>query len=156
MDKLEDWDAPDGSPNTLKTLDQVLYQAAQRLTQPPSVAGWPQDRAWLSAQNVLDRANAILASTSDSDEQTVAGVDVLTLVPAGADGTGAVDALVARLRVRATPAQRAIYVAYMDSGLNLANVEVPSPYAAADATARRARIRGLLWILAQHPSYATR
>jgi hypothetical protein len=60
--------------------------------------------------------------------------------------------LVARLRVRATPAQRAIYVA-MDSG-QLANVEVPSPYAATDATAPAHPQPAL--DPAQHPSYATR
>ena len=156
MDALQDWEAPDGSPNTLRTLDVSLYQAAQRVTEPPSVNGWPQDRAWLSAQNLLDRANAVLGSTSDSGDQAAAGIDVLSLLPAGADGPIAVDQLTARLRLVATPAQRAIYGAYLDTDLDASKVEVSSPYLAATNAARRERIRGLLWILAQHPHYATR
>ncbi len=156
MDAIQDWEAPDGSPNTLRTLDVSLYQAAQRVTQPPSVNGWPQDRAWLSAQNLLDRANAILGSTSDSGDQAAAGIDVLSLLPAGADGPTAVDQLTARLRVVATPAQRVFYVTYMDTDLDASKVEVSSPFLAATNTQKRERIRGLLWILAQHPHYATR
>ena len=151
-DDVQDWEAPDGTPNTLRSLEGALYQAAQRPTQPPSVNGWPQDRQWLSAQGVLDRVNAVLEFTADRDDQAANGMDVLPLVPAGATAATAADALVARLRVRPTAAQRDLYVQYLDTDVDFDDQVVASPYAAAPADERRARLRGLLWILAQHPS----
>ena len=130
--------------------------AGQRATQPPSVNGWPQDRQWLSAQNLLDRANTVVEFTADSDDQAAHGMDVLPLAGGAATATAADDALVARLRVRATSAQRDLYVHFLDTAWEWPGVEVDAPWASADAEERRSRIRGLLWILVQNPTWQVR
>jgi uncharacterized protein (DUF1800 family) len=156
VDFLEDWDAPDGAPNTLKTLDWVLDRAAQRVTQPPSVNGWPVDREWLTAQNLLDRANAILECVADRGDQAAVGIDAADLVPPGADSAEVVDSLLARLRLPATPEQRALYAAYLDTHTDYSGEAVPDPFDPNDAEEVEERIPGLLWILAQHPLQALR
>ena len=42
---------------------------AQRPTQPPSVNGWPIGALWLSAQNMLDRANGVRDCITHRDDQ---------------------------------------------------------------------------------------
>jgi len=155
-DDVQDWEHPDGTPNTLRSLEGALDQAGHRVSQAPSVNGWPQDRQWLSAQGVLDRVNAVLEFTADRDDQAANGMDVLPLVPGAATAATAADALIARLRVRPTAAQRDLYVQYLDTDVDFSDQEVASPFASAPVDDRRARVRGLLWILAQHPSFFVR
>ncbi len=155
-DDIQDWEHPQGAPNTLRSLDGALQQAAQRPTQPPSVNGWPQDRQWLSAQGVLDRVNCVVECTADRDDQATQGMDPLALVPPAADAAAAADALIARINVRATPAQRALYVQFLDAYVDYTDTEFPDPFANADAEERRSRVRGLLWVLSQHPSFFVR
>jgi uncharacterized protein (DUF1800 family) len=75
MDKLEDWDAPDGSPNTPRPSTR-LYQAAQ--LSPAAVRG--RLAAGLRARGCPRRTCSIARTRSRVhlrlDEQTVAGVGV--------------------------------------------------------------------------------
>ena len=155
-DDIQDWEHPQGTPNTLRSLDSALQQAAQRVTQPPSVNGWPQDRQWLSAQGVLDRVNCVVEATADRGDQADQGMDPLTLVPNGADAAAAADALASVLNVRPTAAQRALYVQFLDSYVDYTDTEFADPFAGADAEERRSRVRGLLWVLSQHPTFFVR
>jgi uncharacterized protein (DUF1800 family) len=147
-------------PNMLRTLDSVLTQTAQRPSMPPSVNGWPVSEEWLSAQNMLDRANGVRSCITDRTDQANAngGADLAAaLLPPAATSATTVDALAARLHVTLTPAERTQLITYLDTSYNATTqVVTPSPFDPANATHVAERVRGLLYILAQHPTYAIR
>lgn len=139
-----------------RLMDIGLVLLGQRPTQPPTVNGWPQDEEWLSAQQMLDRANATNAVLGLRDYQAGQGINVLTLLPPGTPTTAqVVDALVAVMNVAVTPAEHARYVQYLDEDVVGGNV-VASPFSLSDLAEADRRVRGLLYILAQHPTYPVR
>jgi uncharacterized protein (DUF1800 family) len=143
--------------NRLTTLADRLNTCQQLPTQPPSVNGWPIGEQWLSAQNVLDRVNGIRSCINDRTDQTNAGIDVTAILPPVAQrtSTNVVDTLCDLLHVTATPAEKTQYVTYLDT--NLVNgVVTPSPFDGSNATHISERVRGLLYVLAQHPTYTVR
>jgi uncharacterized protein (DUF1800 family) len=143
--------------NTLTTLDAVMTTAAQRPSQPPTVNGWPIGEQWLASQNMLDRGNAILECIRDRTDQTNAGINVATLLPSPtATAAETVDALTALLHVTPTAAERQTYVDYLNSAAGAGGVPTPSPFDATNATHLSERVRGLLYVLTQHPTYAVR
>lgn len=144
-------------PNMLRTFEGGLGNTAQRPTQPPSVNGWPVGEQWLSAQNMLDRGNVVLSCIGDRNDQTAAGVDVTTILPPVAQRTApnVVDTLAALLNVKITPSERTTYITYLDTAMQ-SGVVVPSPFDGSNPAHISERVRGLLYILAQHPTYAIR
>jgi len=137
-------------------LDGGLALLGQRPTQPPTVNGWPVGEAWLSAQQMVDRANAANFVLSQRTFQAGLGISVGALLPPGTPTSGAVvDALVAHLNLTVTPAERAQYVAYLDSQV-VAGVVTPDPFDPANASDVDLRVRGLLYVLTQHPDYPIR
>ncbi len=143
--------------NTLRTLDTNLSTAAMRPSQPPTVNGWPIGDQWLSSQNMLDRGNAILDCIRDRTDQTAAGISVAALLPTPtATADQVVDAFIDLLHVAPTAAERTTYIAYLNSSAGAGGVPTTSPFNPADATHLSERVRGLLYILAQHPTYAVR
>ena len=143
--------------NRLTTLADRLSTCAQLPTQPPSVNGWPLGDQWLSAQNVLDRTNGIRSCITDRTDQTNAGIDVTAILPPVAQrtSTNVVDVLCDLLHVTATPAEKTQYVTYLDTDL-VNGVVTASPFDGSSATHISERVRGLLYILAQHPTYTVR
>jgi uncharacterized protein (DUF1800 family) len=143
--------------NRLVTLEAILINAAQRPTQPPSVNGWPIGSEWLSAQNMLDRANGVLLCIADRTDQATAGIDLTAILPPVAERTSAAvtDTLAALLNVHMTAAERASYITYLDTTIE-GGVVVASPFDGSNAQHLSNRVRGLLYILSQHPSYAVR
>ena len=143
--------------NVLRTLDNDLTTAAMRPSQPPTVNGWPIGEQWLSSQNMLDRGNAILDCIRDRTDQTNAGISVAALLPTPtATAPEVVDAFVALLHVNLTPAERQTYVDYLNSAAGALGVPTPSPFDATNATHLSERVRGLLYVITQHPTYAVR
>ncbi len=148
-----------GTPaNTFRTLDTWVTTLAQRPSQPPSVNGWPVTEQWLSAQNMLDRANTVVQCIRDRTDQTNAGVDVTTLLPPPGQRSApeVVDALATLLRVTLSASERTQCIDYLNSQAGAGGVPTPSPFDASNATHVSERVRGLLYILAQHPTYAIR
>ena len=144
--------------NRLTVLESLLANAGQRVTQPPGVNGWPVTSEWLSAQNMLDRANIVLSCITDRTDQANAngGLDLAAgLLPPSATSATTVDALVALLHVQPTPAEIAQYVDYLDHSYSN-GVTTASPFNPANASHVSERVRGLLYILALHPTYAIR
>ncbi len=137
-------------------LDGGLALLGQRPTQPPTVNGWPVGEAWLSAQQMVDRANAANFILSQRTYQAGQGLSVGTLLPPGTPTSAqVVDALVGHLNLSVTPAEHAQYVAYLDSQV-VAGVVTPDPFDPANPTDVDLRVRGLLYVLSQHPVYPIR
>jgi uncharacterized protein (DUF1800 family) len=146
--------------NVLRTVDGFLVACAQRPSQPPSVNGWPVSEEWLSAQNMLDRVNAVRECIRDRNDQLAAngGIDpARALLSANPTSLEAVDQLALLLRVDLTDAERTQLATYLDTSYNATTGQVtPSPFSANNATHVSERVRGLLYILVQHPTYAVR
>ena len=143
--------------NLLRTLDTDLTTAAQRPSQPPTVNGWPIGDQWDSSQNMLDRGNAILDCIKDRAHQAAVGITVTSLYP-NANPTAAelVDALIDLFHIAPTATERLTYIDYLGHSATTNGVPVVSAFNALDATQQSERVRGLLYIMAQHPTYAVR
>lgn len=146
--------------NLLRTVDTVLTTCAQRPSQPPSVNGWPVSEEWLSAQNMLDRVNGVRECIRDRTDQLAAngGVDpARALLSAAPTSLEAVDQLALLLNVKLTDPERTQLANYLDTSYNATTgVVTASPFDANNATHVSERVRGLLYILVQHPTYAVR
>lgn len=138
-------------------LDTRLDRMGNRATQPPVVAGWPEGNEWLHAQGMIDRANAINFVIDSRVVQEALGVDVADLLPTpNATAQEVVDALALRMQVSLTPNERTLLVDYMNTQGDGQGGSVPSPFDATNPTHVDERVRGLLYILGQHPSYMLR
>ncbi len=141
------------------TIDDRLRLMGHRPTQPPTVDGWPGGTQWLSAQGMVDRANLLnyLTEQEQSDQQAL-GITALDLLPApAATSTETVDSLAERLNVQLSAAERTTLVTYLDTERDNSGTANPDPFdPVGDAGEAEQRVRGLLWILGQHPTYQTR
>jgi hypothetical protein len=106
---------------------------------------------------MLDRGNAILECIKDRGDQGAAGIGVTSLYP-NANPTAAelVDALIDLFHVTPTAAERLTYIDYLGHSAGALGVPVVSAFNALDATQQSELVRGLLYIITQHPSYAVR
>jgi len=69
----------------------------------------------------------------------------------------AVDELALLLHVQLTDPERTQFATYLDTSYNATTgVVTPSPFSANNAAHVAERVRGLLYILVQHPTYAVR
>jgi len=140
------------------SLDTSLRDQGQRPTQPPTVDGWPEGAFWLSAQGMVERANLVLTCITDRTRQADAGIDVADILPPEnrRSAPEVVDALVGLLRVTITAEDRADLIEYLNTNRKSDGSTEPSPFDGTDAKHIDERVRGLLYILAQHPTYHTR
>lgn len=126
-------------------------------TQPPSVNGWPSGELWLSAQAMVSRANFARDVITDRTDQAAAGHDVRDLLPGGvASGEAALERIARRLGVELEEADHADLVRYLDTHRSWSGSEDEDPLDQAEAERVDLRLRGLLYVLAQHPRYALR
>jgi uncharacterized protein (DUF1800 family) len=139
-------------------IDEAVDAAGQRPTMPPNVNGWPGGVLWLSAQSMVERANFVVDCVNHRGADVQVGLDLRLLLPNGSAATapGSVDQLAALLRVPLTPAERTACIDYLNTQRNGQGVVSPSPFDAANNTHIDERVRGLIYILAQHPSYHVR
>ncbi len=129
-----------------------LDQMGQVPTRPPTVDGWPGGSQWLSAQGMLDRANLVRSCIANRTLQDSLGIDVADLLPPGGPSAGeVVDALALRLGVEPSASERAAYVDFLDTERLPNGDVVPSPFDPTNPTHVDDRVRGLLYVLAQHP-----
>lgn len=142
-------------------MEARLADMGQRQTEPPTVDGWPGGSLWLSAQALLQRTNlAHVATIGYASLQAGVGIELTSLVPDPADGQSlsevAVDTFVERLSVDVTPQDRADLIAFLDTAPVEDGDPVASPLDEADAPTLEARLRDLVYVLAQHPTYHVR
>ena len=140
-------------------LDRRLVLMGHRPTQPPTVDGWPGGTQWLSAQGMIDRANLLNYITEQAEGlQGTFGITALALLPTpDADAAATVDALALRLHVTLSSDERTSVITYLDTERASNGTVSPDPFdPIGNAAEAERRVRGLLWILAQHPTYQTR
>jgi uncharacterized protein (DUF1800 family) len=140
-------------------IDNALRLMGHRPTQPPTVDGWPGGTQWLSAQGMVDRANLLNYLTEQAEPlQGELNIFALALLPAPDAAAGpTVDALAQRLDIPLTPAERTECVTYLDTERDEGGNVTPDPFDPVNNTRdAESRVRGLLWILGQHPQYQVR
>jgi uncharacterized protein (DUF1800 family) len=147
-----------GMRTHMDDIDVAVEAAGQRPTMPPNVNGWPGGTFWLSAQSMVERANYVRQCVTHRGQDVQVGLDLRALLPQGGQTTApaAVDALAALLRVVLTAADRTICIDYLNTQRAANGTVSASPFNAANDTHIDERVRGLLYVLAQHPTYHVR
>jgi hypothetical protein len=126
-----------------KALQPLLATMKQPPAEPPTVKGWPVGDAWFSVQSMADRANFI---ETEIGSATVSVNVANVLAPAGQRDPGTVvDGVAAMFDIVLTTDERTIGINYLGSSFQTA------PQATVES-----KVRGLLAIYAQHPTYEIR
>ena len=129
-------------------------------TMPPTVDGWPGGEQWLSAHGMVERANVLRDAIGDNDciaEQEAKGLDLRSLLPPGTPTSmEVVDALALHLGVKLEGEERSRLVEYLDTQREGDGDVVSDPFDPNNPDHVDERIRGLLYILGQHPTYMVR
>ncbi len=141
--------------------DFLLTSQGQRLCDPPNVGGWPDDEAWLTAQSMTLRSHLAHAVAMNRDDQLRLGTPFENLLPppTGRTTLAVVSALAERLGLQLTLEEVVTYQEYLDTRATEAGTELVLAHAPFDGTNPEhisERVRGLLFILTQHPSYLLR
>jgi len=127
-----------------------LLSLAQVPGEPPSVFGWPQGSEWLSAAGMVERANLARRVIGERTFQTNNGYAIH--MPAGTpDAAAVVDHFTSLLAVDVTAAERTTLITYLDTHVPSLGVEQVDPFDPANAQDISNRVRGLVYILANHP-----
>jgi len=139
-------------------IDNSLANQGQRLTQPPTVDGWPSGDLWLAAQGMVERINVAHSCVDDITDQTAAGISVAALLPPVAERTAeaVVDTLAQLLDVQLSTQDRADLVLYLNTVRDAEGNVTSSPFDGSSQQQLDERVRGLLYALAQHPTYHSR
>ncbi|MHC5012070.1 MAG: DUF1800 family protein, partial [Planctomycetota bacterium] len=142
----------------LRLIHASLAELDQVPTQPPTVNGWPTGDLWLSAQGMVNRANVVELAISDRNDQAVAGIDVADLLPSPtATASETVDAMALRMGVTLSVSERTSLVTYLDTYTDSSGtVFFDEPFDPANPAHLAERVRGLIYIMAQHPTYMLR
>jgi hypothetical protein len=114
---------------------------------------------WFSAQNMADRANLVYTCIEDTTRQRSVGIEIAAILPPVEERSAAqvVDAMAALLRVALTDEQRQSCVDYLNSTrLSNGTYSFAVPFDGANQAHLDERVRGLLYVLAQHPDYQLR
>ncbi|MDJ0975358.1 MAG: DUF1800 family protein [Planctomycetota bacterium] len=136
-------------------LDTLLRDMGNRVSQPPVVDGWPEGESWYSAQGMVDRANAINELINQRDYQTDNGIDITGLLPSPtATAQEVVTAIAERFQVQLTPEENTTLVDFLNTSDSGSTTE--EPWDATNPTHIDSRLRGLLYIIAQHPQHLLR
>jgi len=140
------------------TISWRVQLAGQHPCLPPSVNGWPTGRLWLSADSMIQRANALQSSIVYRDYQEINGFSVERMLPPGDSPTalGVVDHIATLMRIQLTNPEAATCAQYLNTSRDANGVETADPFDASNPDHVDERVRGLLWILGQHPSYQVR
>ncbi len=140
---------------------EILISMRQVPTMPPSVFGWAEGADWLGAQPVLERGNVVNEMLTAREYHQILGRGITQLIPSGDDRTApnVVDALAARLRIPLTAPEREMLIQFLNSEGAVKNGQLEvkaSPFSGSNARHLDERVRGLLFILSQHPQYHLR
>lgn len=145
---------------TSARLDSAVTRGGQRPTQPPSVNGWPGGQFWLSSAAMVERANLLRECVYRSSEAPQAGYDVAVLLPNPPVGFPTADKTVDHfawmLNIQLNSAQRQDCIDYLNTDQNGAGSVFSDPWDWNDPAMVNKKVRGLLYILGQHPSYHLR
>jgi uncharacterized protein (DUF1800 family) len=143
---------------TPANLDASLNSLTQRPCLPPTVAGWPSGDLWVFSAGMLDRINFVDLCIEDRVRQASVGINVANILPPVPQRTAdaVVDTLSALLRIELTAAERTRMVDYLNTTAGAGGTAVASPFDGSSQAQLDERVRGLLYVLAQHPTYQSR
>jgi len=131
-------------------LRSELTGLAQLPGDPPSVFGWPQGQEWLSAAGMVERANLARRLIGERTFQTNNSYAVR--MPTGTpDAAAVVDHFAVLLAVRLSDAERTTLVTYLNSNVLGSGAVQEDAFDANNAVDISCRVRGLIYILANHP-----
>ena len=140
---------------TVPNLDYFATLLDQRPGQPPTVNGWPTGTLWYSAASMVNRTNFAYFTVGDTARQRSAGIEVADILPPVPQRTdqAVLDALSDLLRVPLTAAEEQALLYYLNTSRQPDGSVIDSPFVGSNQAHLDERVRGLLYILAQHPSY---
>lgn len=124
--------------------------------QPPSVEGWPEGDDKITAQGSgIELPNFVNELITNRRDQNDAGYDIgAALQPENATGPAEViDHVAELLGVELDATERAELVAFMNVQIDRDGEETPLTYTPQNEDHQNRKLRNLLWILCQHPSF---
>lgn len=125
-------------------------------SQPPSVEGWPEGDDKITAQGSgIELPNFVNELLTNRRDQNEAGYDIgAALQPEGATGpVEVIDHVAELLGVELDATERSELVAYMNMHVDSDGEETPLTYTPQNLDHQNRKLRNLLWILCQHPSF---
>jgi len=139
----------------IANLENEISLLGQRPAHPPSVNGWPTGTLWYSSSSMVNRTNFMAYNAGQAGNQRAAGIVVEDILPPVVDRTApnVVDALTLLLRVTLTTAERQQMIDFLNSFRQANGTIVVSPFDGSDQGHLDQRVRNLLVILTQHPTY---
>jgi hypothetical protein len=145
----------------LPVVDYLLASQGQRPLAPPDVSGWPDDDEWLGAGSLVVRSQFAHALATSRAYQALYFTPIDWLLPAVPERTAnaVVKSLADRLGLVLTADEIATYEQYLDTRAIEDGTELilqPDPFRGYEPMHVSERVRGLLFLLAQHPSYLLR
>lgn len=141
----------------LSRLETQLRQMGQLPTQPPDVNGWPGGERWLSAQAMVEHANLLRFSITERSHQQNLGIDIAKLLPKPtASAEEVTEHLLTLLRIDASDEERASFIEFLNTVRSSNGNVTNDPFDSGESRHIDERLRGLLYVLGQHPSFLTR
>jgi hypothetical protein len=139
-------------------LESRLEDSGQRVTMPPGVNGWPSGLLWLSSQAMVERANCVRESIYRRDYQLEEKIDIEDVLPEEDQRSAGqmVAHLADLLNVSLSSEETQVLVDYLDSDMNNLDQVISDPFDGTDPIQIDKKVRGLLYILGQHPTFHLR
>jgi hypothetical protein len=136
-------------------VDYFQTLLGQRPGDPPTVNGWPLGSLWFSAAAMVNRTNTAWYTTYFLAPPIAEGTNIAAILPPTEERTpqAVVDTLTDLLRVPLTAAEEQQLVDYLNTRRMADGSIVPSPFDGSSQAHLDERVRGLVYVLAQHPSY---
>lgn len=140
------------------TLRAALNTGGQLPSFPPNVNGWPSGPLWASADGLISRANLVRDVIVQRTYHSQQGITLDPILPPTGQrtDTAVVDQLAASFGINMTISERQRYIDYLNSDRNSSGVTIADPFNGDNATQVDKKIRGLLYMMAQHPSFHIR
>jgi hypothetical protein len=123
---------------------------------PPSVEGWPEGDDKINAQSSgIELPNFVNELITNRNSQNEDGYDIAAaLQPQAATGPAeVVDHVAQLLGVELDDVDRRELIAYMNVHINRDGEETPLTYTPQNEEHQNRKLRNLIWILCQHPSF---
>jgi len=145
----------------LSIVDYLLASQGQRPLAPPDVGGWPDDDDWLGAGSLVlgSQFAHALATSRAYQAQHYTPIDLLLPVVSERTANAVVRSLADRLGLVLTPDEIATYEQYLDTQAVEVGTELQlqhDTFLGNYPMHVSERVRGLLFLLTQHPSYLLR
>jgi uncharacterized protein (DUF1800 family) len=140
---------------TLPVLDYFHGMLGQRPGEPPTVNGWPLGTFWFSSASMVHRTNAAWYVVYDRVRQASVGINVADILPPVPQrtATAVLDTVAGLMRVKPSDPERASLLDYLNTMRQSDGTIVASPFDGSSQAMLDERVRGLIYILAQHPDF---